>query len=145
MQASHIAGRFPGGASDKEPACQSRRCKRLKFDPWDRKIPWKREWQTHSSILAQRIPWTEEPGELHYMKLQSQTQLKELSMHASLTFPRFPYTLSQSRRLWFLFPWTHISCYFPYQVSYQLYLIIEFYELLRKGTKERGNKEQDSV
>ena len=28
---------------------------------------------THSSILAWRIPWTEEPGELQTMGLQSQT------------------------------------------------------------------------
>ena len=28
---------------------------------------------THSSILAWRIPWTEEPGRLHFMELQSQT------------------------------------------------------------------------
>ena len=25
---------------------------------------------THSSILAWRIPWTEEPGQLQYMELQ---------------------------------------------------------------------------
>ena len=31
------------------------------FDPWVRKMPWRRKWQ-HSSILAWRIPWTEEPG-----------------------------------------------------------------------------------
>ena len=30
----------------------------------------------HSSILAWRIPWTEEPGGLQSMELQSQTQLK---------------------------------------------------------------------
>ena len=30
---------------------------------------------THSRILAWRIPWTEEPGELQYMGLQSRTQL----------------------------------------------------------------------
>ena len=28
---------------------------------------------THSSILAWRIPWTEEPGKLYSMGLQSQT------------------------------------------------------------------------
>jgi len=33
------------------------------FDPWVRKIPWKR-MATHSSILAWQIPWTEEPGGL---------------------------------------------------------------------------------
>ena len=37
---------------------------------------------THSSILAWRIPWTEEPGGLQSIGLQSQTQLKRLSMHA---------------------------------------------------------------
>ena len=30
---------------------------------------------THSSILVWRIPWTEEPGGLQSMQLQSQTQL----------------------------------------------------------------------
>ena len=34
--------RFPGGTSGKEPACQSRRPKRLGFDLWDGKIPWRR-------------------------------------------------------------------------------------------------------
>ena len=36
---------FPGGASDKEPACQCRRCKRRGFHPWVGKIPWRRTWQ----------------------------------------------------------------------------------------------------
>ena len=31
---------------------------------------------THSSILAQRIPWTEEPGKLQSMGSQSRTRLK---------------------------------------------------------------------
>ena len=34
------------------------------FDPWSRKIPWRRKWPTHSIILAWEIPWTEEPGGL---------------------------------------------------------------------------------
>ena len=33
----------------------------------------------HSSILAWRIPWTEEPGKLQSIGLQSQTRLKQLS------------------------------------------------------------------
>ena len=36
---------FPGGASGKEPPCQCKRPKRREFDPWIRKIPWKRIWQ----------------------------------------------------------------------------------------------------
>ena len=35
---------------------------------------------THSSILAWRIPWTEEPGGLQSMRLQ-RVRLKRLSMH----------------------------------------------------------------
>ena len=37
---------------------------------------------THSSILAWRIPWTEEPGGLVHRAAKSQTRLKRLSMHA---------------------------------------------------------------
>ena len=39
---------------------------------------------THSSILAWKIPWTEEPGRLQSMGLQSQTWLKWLSMHTNI-------------------------------------------------------------
>ena len=34
------------------------------------KDPLEKEMATHSSILAWRIPWTEEPGELQSMGLQ---------------------------------------------------------------------------
>ena len=34
---------FPDGASGQEPTCQYRRGKRQGFDPWLRKIPWRRE------------------------------------------------------------------------------------------------------
>ena len=36
---------------------------------------------THSSILAWQIPWTEKPGGLQPIGLQSQTQLRRLSTH----------------------------------------------------------------
>ena len=36
---------FPGGDSGKVHACQCRRHKRHVFDPWGRKIPWRRAWQ----------------------------------------------------------------------------------------------------
>ena len=47
---------FPGGARGKETACQCRRHKRLRFDPWVRKIPWRRAWQSTPVSL---------PGESH--------------------------------------------------------------------------------
>ena len=37
---------------------------------------------THSSTPAGKIPWTEVPGRLWFMRLQSWTRLKQLSMHA---------------------------------------------------------------
>ena len=37
--------------------------------------PLEKGMATHSSILAWRIPWTEEPGGLQSMGLQSQTRL----------------------------------------------------------------------
>ena len=36
---------FPCGTSDKEPACQCRRCKRCRFSSWAGKILWRRAWQ----------------------------------------------------------------------------------------------------
>jgi len=51
---------FPGGAGGKEPACQCRRRKKWGFDPWVGKIPLEEGMATHSSILAWKIPWTEE-------------------------------------------------------------------------------------
>ena len=50
---------IPGGTSDKEPACQCRRYKTARFDPWVRK-----GMATHFSILTWKVPWTEEPGRL---------------------------------------------------------------------------------
>ena len=53
--------RPPRWLSGKESSCQCQSHRRLRFNPWVRKIPWRRKWLTHSSILAWKIPWTEEP------------------------------------------------------------------------------------
>ena len=45
-------------------------CRRSSFNPWVRKIPLEEEMETHSSILAWKIPWTEEPGGLQSMGSQ---------------------------------------------------------------------------
>jgi len=36
---------FSGGSAGKESACQCRRLKRWRFNPWVKKIPWRRKWQ----------------------------------------------------------------------------------------------------
>ena len=56
---------FPGGASGKESASQ---CRRHKFNPQE--DPLEKEMAPHSSILAWKIPWTEEPGGLQSMGSQ---------------------------------------------------------------------------
>ena len=43
--------------------------------PLDWEDPLEKGIATHSNILARRIPWTEEPGGLQSMGLQSLTQL----------------------------------------------------------------------
>ena len=59
---------LPGGASGKELTCQRKRHKRCGFDSWE--DPLEEEMSTRSSILAWRIPWTEEPGGLQFIGLQ---------------------------------------------------------------------------
>ena len=44
---------FPGGASVKEPTWLCRRPKRPGFDPWVRKIPWRRTWQPTPVFLPE--------------------------------------------------------------------------------------------
>ena len=42
--------------SGKESACNTGSCRRCRFDPWVRKIPWRRAWQPTPVFL---------PGESH--------------------------------------------------------------------------------
>ena len=46
----------PGGTNGKEPRCQCRRIKRSRFDPWVRKMTWRRAWQLAPVVL---------PGKFH--------------------------------------------------------------------------------
>ena len=49
---------------------------------------------THSSILAWRIPWTEEPGGLQSLGSQSRTRLSDgASMYQSLNYMQMDHML----------------------------------------------------
>ena len=61
---------FPGGSVVKNPPANARD---TGPGPWVGKMPWGRKRQPTPNILAWRIPWTEEPGRLQSMMLQSQT------------------------------------------------------------------------
>ena len=64
FKASQAVWGFRGGASGKDPACKLRRHKRHGFDPLEK------EMAIYSSILAWRIPWTEEPSGLQSIESQ---------------------------------------------------------------------------
>ena len=66
---------FPGGASGKEPA---RQC----ILRW--KEPLEEGMATLSSVLAWRIPWTEEPGGLQSVESQRVVHNRTNSMHAQI-------------------------------------------------------------
>ena len=66
--------------------------------------PLEKEMATHSSILAWRIPWTEEPGGLQSTGSQSQTRLSNLTFSdLSYSVPVTLLTLYQN----FLFYLSH--------------------------------------
>ena len=68
----------------KNPPVMQGRCRKRGFDTWVGKVPWRRAWQP-TRVFLQRIPWTEEPGELHTVHgvAKSWTGLKRLSTHCS--------------------------------------------------------------
>ena len=63
---SWIYEHFPGASDGKESTCKAG--DQVWYLGWEE--PWEEEMATHSSILAWRIPWTEEPGRLLCMGLQ---------------------------------------------------------------------------
>ena len=74
LSVKYINRGFPGGTSGKEPTCQSTRAsardaRDLGLIP-GLGISLEKEMATHSSILAWRIPWTEEPGRFPFHELQ---------------------------------------------------------------------------
>ena len=85
---------LPRWLSGQESTCQCRRHKRHQFNPWVRKIPWKRKWQPTPVFL---------PGKSHGQKSlvdYSSWGHKESDMTEQLsTNPCFP-TAMQSWSLW---------------------------------------------
>ena len=92
----------PRWCSGKECAFQ---CRRHMFHPWVGNIPCSRKWQPNSSILAWKIAWTEDPGGLQSIGLQSRTRLSTQmrSAYWSSAGEKAPVTL-RSRR------WRSVFC-----------------------------------
>ena len=72
---------FPDGTSGKEPTCLIRRHKRLGFNPWVGKMPWRRVWQPSPySCLENPMDRGARQAIVHRVA-KSRTRLKQLSMH----------------------------------------------------------------
>ena len=74
-----------GGTRSKEPTCQCRRHKERWIPPLGQEDPLEKAMAMPSSILAWRIPGTEEPGGLQSMGSQSQIQLSDFYFHFTFT------------------------------------------------------------
>ena len=79
---------FPVGSAVKNlPAIQESQETQVQSLGWE--DPLEKGLATHSNILAQRIPWTEEP--MVHVIAKSQTQLKQLSTQAHILSWAFPF------------------------------------------------------
>ena len=65
----NVTKELPRWLSGRESPCQCRRHKRVGFNPWVRKISWRKKWQPAPAFLPGKILWTEESS-----RLQSRSQ-----------------------------------------------------------------------
>ena len=109
---------FPGGlAGENQPALQEIQVQSLGWED-----PLEEEMATHYSILAWRIPWTEEPGELQSMGFaKSQTQLSTHT-YKKLVFHSLAYETQNK-------PYRNLSNYFIYSTLY-VHCYLQLWDLL---------------
>ena len=90
---------IPMWLSGKESTCQLRRYRRCRFNLCVREDPLEEEMATHSSILARKIPWMQEPGGLQSMGLQRVRHDRATSL-SLYTFSDFHHLLHNSSKIW---------------------------------------------
>ena len=76
---------FAGGASGKKPACQCKRLKRCRFNPWVRNIPWKRARQPTLVFLPEESDRGAWQATVHRIT-KSWAQLMLLSTHTCVQY-----------------------------------------------------------
>ena len=110
FKSSNLYRGLPWWLNGKESTCQ---CRRLGFNPWVGKIPWRGKWQPTLIILAWEIPWTEEPGGLQ--SIGSQRVRHDLATKQQLPLQREEKDMTEplswaDRRpeLWYFRSITHI-------------------------------------
>ena len=77
----HMYWNFPGGTGGKEPACQCRRHRRLRLDPWVGKIRWWRAWQPSPMSCLENSMDKKALWATVYWVTKSRTPLKRPSPH----------------------------------------------------------------
>ena len=83
---------FPGGSGGKDlPAVQETRVLSLGLED-----PLEQGRAIHSSILAWRVPWTEEPGGLQSTGSQESDRTERLALSLHFPTPLFPFYHSDS-------------------------------------------------
>ena len=88
--------------------------------PWFEKIPWRREWLPTSSILARRIPWTEEPCRPQSMGSQ---RVRHASVTAWVVFT-FILSLPQCTRSLTRGPHSNLQVNFTFQFERGSYYVV---------------------
>ena len=100
---SNIWG-FSGGSDGKAPLPAM-------LETWVRYLgqedPLQKDMATHFSTLAWKIPWTEEPGGLQFMRSQSLTQLSNYISHYNGEVENSKQKLYDSKNLKYISPALH--------------------------------------
>ena len=65
----------------KNPPAMQKKTQEMQVQSLASENPLEEGMANHTSILAWKIPWTEEPGGLLFTGSQSQTQLKQLNTY----------------------------------------------------------------
>ena len=91
---------FPGGATIKESASQ---CRRYGFDPWVRKIPWRREWPPTPVLL---------PGKFHGQRSLESSNPWGCRVKHNWTGTQWLYRLLTAGEL--SIPWLQLFCKYSY-------------------------------
>ena len=107
LRSPNVSLGFPGGGvvknrvkillyhCGKESACQGRKCRRHRFDPWVGKIPWRREWLPTPVLLLGESHGKRSLGGCSPWSCRELNKTKQLNTHTHCnvyhTFDLFPF------------------------------------------------------
>ena len=90
---------FPGGTSGKEPACQYRRHKRCRFNPWVGKIPWRKAWRPFQYSCLENLYRQKSLAGCHPWGCK-ESDMNEAAEHACTHSLRHTYYYNIIQMLW---------------------------------------------